>query len=66
MKYIIEIKDETLFIKRLRGSAELDIFNKLDESYAPVSLQVGAVYLAAIINGFQPPRCLVHLDKPID
>lgn len=34
------------------------------EAYAPQPPGVAAVFLAAIIQGFQPPRGLVPLDKP--
>ena len=34
------------------------------ESYALVSHAKGAVYLAAISQGFQPPRYLRACDKP--
>jgi hypothetical protein len=35
-----------------------------DSGYAPVSREVGAIYMQALILGFQPPRRLEHLDKP--
>lgn len=34
------------------------------ESYAPLPVDKAAVYIMAIIQGYQPPRGLYHLDKP--
>jgi hypothetical protein len=37
--------------------------DQVHESYAPVSQEVAGIYAAAIVQGFQPPRCLSYLDK---
>lgn len=36
------------------------------ESYRPASNDEALVWFTAILCGFQPPRFLDHLDKPID
>ena len=36
---------------------------RVEESYCPVEVHRAAVYLSAIIQGFEPPRCLMNLDK---
>lgn len=66
MRYIIDIKDDEVHIMRLNGQAQLDLMNKIDESYNVVQKGIASIYLTAIMNGFQPPRDLRHLDKPID
>jgi hypothetical protein len=68
MRYIIDINesDKKVHIFRLRGKADLDLMGKVDESYGFVTPDVAAIYLAAIIHGFQPPRDLRHLDTPFD
>ena len=35
------------------------------ESYARVGLDKAAIYAAAVIQGFEPPRDLRRLDKPV-
>lgn len=40
--------------------------DRVIEAYAPVSLDKASIYAASIIHGYQPPRSLVRLDKPID
>jgi hypothetical protein len=40
--------------------------DRVIEAYAPVSLDKASIYAASIIHGYQPPRSLVCLDKPID
>lgn len=35
-----------------------------NESYRIVEKEEGAVYIAAVINGYQPPRSLLRQDRP--
>jgi hypothetical protein len=55
-KWVIEKSGERLFFTRMLNC-------KAVESYAPVSQEVAGIYAAAIMQGFQPPRCLNYLDK---
>jgi hypothetical protein len=55
-KWVIEKSGERFFFTRMLN-------DKAVESYAPVSQEVAGIYAAAIVQGFQPPRCLNYLDK---
>ncbi|WP_434939168.1 hypothetical protein ACRWQN_17640 [Shewanella sp. HL-SH8] len=55
-KWVIEKTGEKFFFTRWLG-------DQVHESYAPVSQDVAGIYAAAIVQGFQPPRCLNYLDK---
>lgn len=41
------------------------IEGKAVETYAPVSKNKASVFVVAAIQGFQPPRNLLNLDKPV-
>lgn len=56
-KWVIEKRGEKFFFTRLLN-------DKPVESYAPVTPEVAAIYAVAIVQDFQPPRCLIYLDKP--
>lgn len=56
-KWVMEKKGELFVFTRM-------VNDKAIESYAPVSQAVAGIYAAAIVQGFQPPRCLIYLDKP--
>lgn len=56
-KWIIEHKGERFVFKRMVNDTVIEI-------YTPVSQAVAGIYAAAIVQGFQPPRCLTYLDKP--
>lgn len=58
-KWEIRIDEDKFFFTRFSEA-------KLHECYAPVSKDKAAVYLAAIIHGFQPPRALARLDRLSD
>ena len=58
-EFVMTINKDTMILKRMHGGIVV-------ESYAPVSKERGAVYLAAISQGFQPPRDLRLFDKPVD
>ena len=55
-KWVIEKSGEKVSFTRFLGE-------QVHESYAPVSQEVAGIYAAAIVQGFQPPRCLNYLDK---
>jgi hypothetical protein len=55
-KWVIEKSGEKVSFTRFLG-------DQVHESYAPVSQEVAGIYAAAIVQGFQPPRCLNYLDK---
>ncbi|MCS6160372.1 hypothetical protein ACQKC1_01935 [Shewanella baltica] len=57
-KWVIEISGERFLFTRM-------VNNTAVECYAPVSQAVAGIYAAAIVQGFQPPRCLNYLDKPV-
>lgn len=66
---IIEYKNQDTFIITIDGNIfglKRFVKGKLNESYAPVSKEKAAIYLAAIIQGYEPPRSLVHRDRPVD
>lgn len=50
-RWIIEFVGERFQFRR-------EVNGKLDESYCPVGKDLAAVYVIAIINGFEPPRQL--------
>lgn len=55
-RWVIEITEgRYTFLKEINGS--------VDENYAPVCKAQAAVFAAAIIQGFQPPRDLRSCDK---
>ncbi len=54
----VTVGESSVVIRRLAADG------RVIESYAPQPPGVAAVFLAAIIQGFQPPRGLVPLDKP--
>lgn len=56
----IKIKDGRYFLSRY----ELD--GKVKEQYCPETNNVIQVWLLSILNGFQPPHNLRHLDKLTD
>jgi len=58
-EFVMTINKDAMILKRMHRGAVV-------ESYAPVSKERGAVYLAAISQGFQPPRDLRPFDKPVD
>ena len=58
-QWVIEINNEKVFFSRKWNG-------KTEESYAPVDVGRAAVFAAAIIQGYQPPRGLVRLDKLSD
>jgi|GEM_PF-5565253 len=43
-----------------------EVKGRIIETYAPVDADRGALYMSAIIHGYQPPRYLHRLDKPFD
>jgi hypothetical protein len=55
----IKIEDGKYFMSRC-------VDGKVKEQYRPETREVIQVWLLAILNGFQPPRNLHHLDKLSD
>jgi hypothetical protein len=55
----IEISPEGVYLQRLHNDHVIEAYAKVDHGKA-------AIYLTAILNGFQPPRALVRLDTPSD
>jgi len=58
-KIVIEIKDGKYFLSRHDD-------DKVREQYSPQTKEAICVYVVSILNGFQPPRNLLHLDKLTD
>lgn len=58
-QWLVTIAEDTVSLRRLNDGG-------VEEVYAPVSKERGAIYLAAISQGFQPPRDLRLFDKPVD
>lgn len=56
----IKIIDKKYFLSRY------DLDGKVKEQYRPETKNVILVWLLSILNGFQPPRNLHHLDKLSD
>jgi hypothetical protein len=56
----IKIKDGRYFLSRY------DLDGKVKEQYCCVSNEIIQVWLLSILNGFQPPRNLHHLDRLSD
>lgn len=55
-RWVIEIHgDRFLFSREINGCTE--------ESYGPVNGEKAAVFVAAIIQGFEPPRLLTPADR---
>lgn len=50
-RWIIDIREDGFMFKR-------EIYGRTEESYAPVSREKAAIFAAAIIQGFEPPRLL--------
>jgi hypothetical protein len=63
--WLIEVEGDATRLTRLKSKPTL-ISGQVVESYPPVDAGVASVYLSAINRGFQPPRCLYHLEKPSD
>ena len=61
-------KNTDVYIAKMNpeGTCSVSRFyrNEFNCGYCPVSREVGALYMQALISGFEPPRCLEHLDKP--
>lgn len=55
----IEVKDGKYFLSRYENG-------KVKEQYRPETIEVILVWIVSVLNGFQPPRNLVHLDKLTD
>ena len=60
--------DRWVLVEREDGNFNLRRYvkGKLNESYPGVSRGQASVYLSAVIQGFQPPRGLLRLDRPSD
>lgn len=56
--WLIEVSDKGVQMTRMHNGRPI-------ESYPMVSHAIGAVYLTAISQGFQPPRGLLACDKPV-
>ncbi|MFB2653852.1 hypothetical protein [Shewanella seohaensis] len=56
-EWVIKISGERYFFTRMVNNAAV-------ERYAPVSQAMAGIYAVAIVQGFQPPRCLHYRDKP--
>lgn len=55
-KWVIEMKaGEFLFSREVNGI--------VDESYVPVNRAKAAVFAAAVIQGFEPPRVITLADR---
>lgn len=63
--WLVEVEGDAIRLTRLKSKPALKP-NQVLESYPLVDAGVASVYLSAINRGFQPPRCLSHLDKPSD
>lgn len=60
-KWEIEIsEDKTTFV----FTRYID--GKVDEAYSPVKADKAAIYCAAVIHGYEPPRILLCRAKPSD
>lgn len=55
----IEVKDGRFHLSRYKDG-------KVKEQYRPESKEHILVWIVAVLNGFQPPRILSHLDKLSD
>lgn len=55
--WLIEVSDDGVQMTRMHNG-------KANEIYPRVPHAKGAVYAAAITQGYQPPRDLRHSDKP--
>ncbi|WP_036591248.1 hypothetical protein [Oceanospirillum maris] len=63
--WLVEVEGDATRLTRLKSKPTLKPDQVL-ESYPLVDAGVASVYLSAINRGFQPPRCLSHLEKPSD
>ncbi|HHR5901443.1 TPA: hypothetical protein ACS7XC_002360 [Providencia alcalifaciens] len=54
--WTIEIKNDLFFFKRA-------INGRIDETYAPVRRDKAAIFAAAIIQGYEPPKLLTLADR---
>ncbi len=54
----IEVKDGKYFLSRYKDG-------KVKEQYCPESKEGISVWIISVLNGFQPPRRLIELDKLI-
>ena len=52
----IEVKDGKYFLSRYENG-------KVKEQYRPETNEVIQVWIVSVLNGFEPPRNLLHLDK---
>ena len=59
-RWVITVVNERYFINR-----QMEGFPPT-ESYAPVDRDRAAVFVAAVIQGFEPPRVLRRLDTPFE
>ncbi len=57
--WMIETDGNKTTLTRLRN-------NRVIENYPPVSTAIASIYIQAIIQGYQPPRHLSHLETPSD
>lgn len=55
--WVIDVRKEGVHLRRMHNGVPC-------ESYRDVSPAVAAIWVAAIIQGYQPPRDLRRLDKP--
>ena len=55
-RWVIDFKGDAFFFTR-------EINNRTEESYAPVSREKAAVFVAAIVQGFEPPRLITLADQ---
>ena len=56
--WMLKVNDSGVELTRLHEGKPVERYRRVDHS-------TGAVYAAAIIHGFQPPRDLRHCGKPI-
>lgn len=63
-----DLENQEIRIKIENGKYFLSRYvdGKVKEQYRPETREVIPVWLLAILNGFQPPRNLHHLDKLSD
>ncbi len=57
--WVIEVNENSARITRTEQGNAI-------ESYGAMPIAKASVYVAAIIQGFQPPRSLLSCDKPGD
>ncbi len=55
----IKVEDGKYFLSRYENG-------KVKEQYRPETHEVIQIWIVSVLNGFQPPRNLVRLDKLTD